>query len=136
MLKRSLILATAAAATLAVAACSDGYSRPGKAAAGPHASVAASKAEVKPPFSGTGNVAYAKMLWAEMQKRTRPCWRCARRESLVVIAGDDVRLNYADTYFGKPRQMQAAKLFDGLQASGRSRDDGTGCFSFSGCPSP
>jgi len=69
MLKRSLILATAAAATLAVAACSDGYSRPGKAAAGPHASVAASKAEVKPPFSGTGNVAYAKMLWAEMQKQ-------------------------------------------------------------------
>jgi hypothetical protein len=68
--------------------------------------------------------------------RTRPCWRRTQRESLVVIAGDDVRLNYADTYFGKPRQMQAAKLFDGLQASGRSRDDGTGCFSFGGCPLP
>ena len=53
-----------------------------------------------------------------------------------MIAGDDVRLNYADTYFGKPRQTQAAKLLDGLQASGRRRDDGTGRFGFRGCPSP
>ena len=29
-----------------------------------------------------------------------------------------IRINYADTCFGKPRQTQAAKLFDGLQASG------------------
>jgi hypothetical protein len=28
--------------------------------------------------------------------RTRPCWRRTQRESLVVIAGDDVRLNYAN----------------------------------------
>jgi hypothetical protein len=35
-----------------------------------------------------------------------------------VKADDRVRLNYADTYFGKSRQTQAAKLFDGLQASG------------------
>jgi transposase len=28
----------------------------------------------------------------------------------VVIAGDDVRLNYVDTYFGKPRQTQSAAI--------------------------
>ena len=69
MLKRSLMLATAAAATLVAAACSDGYSRSGQTDAAAHASVAASKSEVKPPFSGPGNVAYAKMLWVEMEKQ-------------------------------------------------------------------
>ncbi len=41
-----------------------------------------------------------------------------------MIAGDRVRLNYADTYFGGSWQTQAAELLEGVQASGGCGDAG------------
>ena len=65
MLSRSLKLAASGLALLALAACNDSIAQSNSAAP---VSPAASNSEVKPPFSGPNNVAYAKMLWSEMQR--------------------------------------------------------------------
>lgn len=48
------------------------------------------------------------------------------------MAGDRVRLNYADTYFGRSTSSQTGQLFEGIQATSGFGDVGARSFGFGG----
>ena len=55
---------------------------------------------------------------------------------MALIAGDRVRLNYADTYFDGSGSGQTGQLFEGLQAAGGFGDVGAWRFGLGGGTEP
>ena len=69
MTKTPLALTATMMAAFIVGACTEDYEASAqRSQSSAPSSVAGSRAEVQPPFSGPQNVAYAQMLWAEMEK--------------------------------------------------------------------